>query len=277
MAKGFTTTRLFKGKEALLRQMVCEVRYLDGHLYLDHCGRLLRKLIQSSPEWIFGADPTPKGTAVFHLVAGVTLSFSMHGASLDLNKTGTDEFIDTDEAQRFAQLAEDTLGLVFDELEVQQWSRIGVRELYYFPCESKADAERWLKDLSIHSVSSTLAEAFSCTLDAVGFSALMEGEDCSYRIAVNGMERSAQVPFGDVNLTIRSSGLPKHQQETLAQTLKKQRQRQINSAFATVLDIDAFRINPVELDVAEFIRDCTSHNLERFRSAIPPGNGKKGR
>src|SRR5262249_22827808 len=160
-------------------------------------------LVQSSPEWIFGTDPTTKGTVVFHLVAGVTLNFSMHGASLDLNKTTTDDVIDPDEAQEFARLAEDALGLVFDELEVQQWSRIGVRELYYFPCESKADAEQWLKELGVHSVSPTLATAFDCTFDAVGFSAVLEGETCSYRIAVNGVERSAQVPFGDTHLTIR--------------------------------------------------------------------------
>lgn len=277
MVKEFTGTTLLNGKEPLRRQMVCEVRFLDGHLYLDHCGRLLKKLVKSSPDWILGTDPNPQGTTVFHLVDGVTLSFSLNGASLDLNKTATDDVVDQSEAQQFAQLAEDTLGLVFDELEVKEWSRIGFREHYYFPCESKTDAEEWLRQLGICSVSTTLAESFNCKLDAVGFSAVMDGEECSYRIALNGVERPAQVSIGDTNLSIRPSRLPENQKAALVRTLKKQRQRQINSAFAVALDIDAYRTDPVELEVAQFIHEGTNHNLKRFRSAIPIANGKKGK
>ena len=106
---------------------------------------------------------------------------------------------------------------------------------------------------------------------------MLDGDDCSYRVALNAIERSAQVPIGETMLTIRSSALPENQQNVLKETLKKQRQRQINAAFAAVVDIDAYRMDPVELDIGNFIQDCTSHNLERFRSAIPAANGKKGK
>ena len=277
MAKGFTTVHLIKGKEPLLRQMVCEVRFRDGHLYLDHCGRLLKKLIHSAPEWVVAAEPNPKGTVLFNLAEGISLSFSMNGASLDLDKSGTDELIEPSEAQQFAQMADETLGVVFDEFEVKEWSRFGFRELYYFPCDSRADTESWLSELKILSVSPTLADSFGGNLDATGYSLVIEGEDCSYRIALNGVERPAQVPVGDATLTVRSSGLPEQQKTALNKALKKQRQQQINAAFAAVLDIDAYRNDPTELDVADFIKECISSNLERFRNAIPAANGKKGK
>ena len=275
MAKGFTTYHLIKGKEPLLRRVVCEVRFRDGYLYLDHCGRLVKKLLQLSPEWVVAAEPVPRGTSVYHLVAGVALHFTSQGASLDLDKSSTDEVIDPTEIDQFVKLAEDALGLVFDELEVKEWTRIGFRELYYFPSDQKAETERWLNQLALFTVSPNLADSFKAKPDSMGLSVVLEGEDCCYRIALNGVERAAQVPIGDTTLTVRSSSLPKNQKAALQESLKKQRQRQINAAFSALLDIDSYRMDPVELDVSNFIRECVSHNLERFRSAIP--NGRKGK
>src|SRR3954454_24346305 len=105
MAKGFATAKLLKGQEPFLRRMVCEVRYQDGQLYLDRTGRLLKKLV-GDPSWVITPDPSAKGTTVFHMVDGLQLSFSLHAASLDLDRSNTDEIIDADEAQQFALKAE---------------------------------------------------------------------------------------------------------------------------------------------------------------------------
>lgn len=274
MAKAFTTYHLINGKEPLLRRIVCEVRYRDGYLYLDHCGRLLKKLIQS-PEWVVG-DAGTKGTTVFHMTTAAALSFSHQGASLQIDKSSVDEVIDTTEVEEYIALADQTLGFVFDELEVKEWSRIGYREHYYFPSDTKEETEAWLARLGAHTASAGLAGAFNARVDAAAFSVVLEGEDCSYRIGLTGIERSAQVPIGDNMLTIRSSGLPKKQKEALKAVLKKQRQRQVNSAFAAVLDMDAYCTDPIEPDVAGFIRVCNSNNLERFRS-VCAANGKKGK
>ncbi len=277
MAKGFTTYRAINGKEPLLRHMVCEVRCRDGHLYIDHCGRLLRKLLHSSPDWVVAADPNSNGTKVFHLSAGVTLNLSMQGASLELNKTATDECISAQESLQFAELADSSFGLIFDELEITEWSRIGFRELYYFPCETKADSEQWMRELGLVSLSASVATSFEGRVDSVGVAVVVEGEDCSFRIAINGIERPAQLPVGAATLTIRSSGLSAKQDEALNKTLLQKRQRQINAAFAAVVDIDAYRNDPIELDVAGFIQECTTKNLDRFRDSLSTPNGKKGR
>ena len=276
MAKAPTIVRLIKGKEPLLRRAVCEVRFRDGYLFLDQCGRLLKKLAESSPEWVVPNEATPTGANMFHLTTGCALTFSRQGASLDRNSTGVDEVIEPSDVEQFAKLAEDAFGLIFDELEVKEWSRIGYREQYYFACASKEEVEKWLSELGLLTVSPTLADSFTVRPGAIGLSLVLEGDDCSYRLALNGIERSAQVLMGETTLTVRSSALPENQRNVLKEKLKKQRQRQINVAFAAVLDIDAYRDDPAELDVGNFIRECTSNSLERFAAPFLRRTERKG-
>jgi hypothetical protein len=93
MSKPFTTLTLLKGKEPLLRHVTCEVRYDNGYLYLDHCGRLLKKLVGDQAEWVVAPNPTPQGTTVLNMLAGTTLGFNFRSASLTLDRTVDDEII----------------------------------------------------------------------------------------------------------------------------------------------------------------------------------------
>lgn len=275
MAKAFTTYKLLNGKEPLLGRMVCEVRFQDGQLYLDHCGRLLKKLMQTG-EWVV-LDPSPAGTSVYHLVEGYVLSFSMQAASLDLNRGTIGEEIKPDEVEGFINQTESVLGLVIDEVEAAEFDRLGFRQWYYFSCETKAEAENWLNELGLFSIPSKLSNAFQATPEALGVSLVMEGQDCHYRIALNGKERSAQVPVGDTSLSVRSSTVPTKQRKALIEALKKERQRQVNSRFMVEMDIDAYRPEPTELNLADFIRNCSAGNLEKFREATSKDNAKKGK
>jgi hypothetical protein len=76
MSKSFTTVNLLHGKEPILRHMTCEVRY-EGYLYLDHCGRLLKKLVGDGSEWIVAPNPTVQGTTAFNIVTGTSLVFNI--------------------------------------------------------------------------------------------------------------------------------------------------------------------------------------------------------
>ena len=59
--------------------------------------------------------------------------------------------------------------------------------------------------------------------------------------------------------------------------MKKKRQRQINSAFAVVLDIDAYLDEPAEPDLAGFVKEHSNTNLNMFRGALPKNSGKMAR
>jgi hypothetical protein len=276
MAKAFSTIKLLKGKEPFLRRVVSEVRFRDGQLYLDHTGRLLKKLVHD-PAWVVAPDPTPQGTTVFHMVDGLRLSFSMHSASLDLDWSNSDEVIDSEEADRYIARAEETLGFIVDELEVTEYERLGFRQWYYFSFDSKEETEQWLRDLRLFSFSPELAGSFNGTPESMGVFLILQGQECHYRLALNGIERSAQLPMGDTNLNVRVSALPEGQKTALLGALKQKRHRQINSSYAAVLDIDTYRNEPKELDLAQFLRDSLGGNLERFRNALPKEDGKKGK
>jgi hypothetical protein len=276
MAKAFSTVKLLKGKEPFLRRMVCEVRFQDGQLYLDHTGRLLKKLVRD-PSWVISPDPTTTGTTVFHMIEGLQLSFSLHSVSLDLDRSNSDEVIQSEEAVRYVARAEETLGFVADELEVTEFSRLGFRQWYYFSFDNKEETEQWLRDLRLFSFSPNLAACFDAAPEAMGVSLILQGQACHYRLALNGIERSAQLPMGDTSLNVRASAVSPKQKAVLIQALKKRRQRQINSSFAAVLDIDAYRKEPKELELGQFLRDCLEGNLDRFRNALPKDDGKKGK
>jgi hypothetical protein len=278
MARGFTTTKQIRGKEPLLRHLVCEVRYQDGQLYLDRCGRALRTLAKIAPDWVIATEPSVQGTTLYHLHDGLQLNFSRVGASLSLDKSSADEVINPEEQQEFFNQIELALGTILDELEVTEFSRVGYREYYYFPFDGKEESEKWLQELGIVTIAPGVYETFAAAPDALGIAIVMQGADCRYRIGLNGIERAAQVPVGDTLLNVRPSAAPKGQRQALLASLKKQRQRQINTAFAVVLDIDAFLLDPEgEVDVRTFVEEQAPHNLQRFREALPKEPPKKGK
>src|SRR5262249_10547495 len=148
------------GKEPLLRHMTCEVRYDDGYLYLDHCGRLLKKLVGDGTEWIVTPNPTAQRTTVFNLLDGTALGFNFQSASLTLDRTAADEVITAEEADVFVKQTGDMLEKIIDELEVTEFTRVGYREQYYFSFESKEESEKWIGELGLFSASENLLAAF---------------------------------------------------------------------------------------------------------------------
>src|SRR5579872_1204687 len=253
MAKAFTTVKLVKGKEPFLKRLTSEVRFQNGQLYLDHTGRLLKKLLRD-PAWVVSPDPTPQGTSVFHVVQGLRLSFSMHAANLDLDRSNSDDVIDYDEAERCIAKAEDTLGFIADELEVTEYERVGFRQWYYFSFDNKEATEQWLSELKLFSISEDITRSFDASPEAAGLSLVLQGQECHYRIVLNGIERSAQLPVGDTSLNVRASAVSNKQKEVLREALKQKRQKQINSLYAALLDIDTYRNRPKELDLSKFLK-----------------------
>jgi hypothetical protein len=278
MTKGFRTVLTIRGKEPMLRKVICEVRYADGHLYLDHCGRLLKSLVGEDPAWVVSPDPTPQGSSALNFRTGMQLGLSIHACSLTLDKTAADEVIDEDEVGTFAERTGAIFETVLDEFEVTQFSRLGYRETYYFPFENKEDSEQWLRDLGIFTVAPGLYDAFAARPDVASLAVVIEGEECRYRITLNGIEQAAQMPIGESVINVRARDLHEKQKKAFLESMKRKRQRQISSAFAVVLDIDTFLLDPPSVYIKEFVKRYSAENLQRFRAAVSPeerqGKGK---
>lgn len=275
MAKGFRTFETVAGQEAMLRRIVCEVRYGDGQLYLDHCGRLLRHLRRGGPEWVIAPEPSPASTTLHNLNTNTQLRFGHEAASLQLDLSSSDVVIGPEETVAFQAQLGSALCVVLDELEVAEFTRIGYREYYHFPFETKEASEEWLRGIGLVTVHPGLEEAFKATHDALGVAIVLQGETCRYRIGINGIERAAQVSVGDTTLTVKPSATPASQRKVLLNVLKQTRHRQIASTFATVVDVDAFLLDPAEPDVLAFVSEQARELLPRFKAALPQTNKKK--
>jgi hypothetical protein len=275
MAKAFRTVEMIRGKEAMLRHIICEARYSDGQLYLDHCGRLLRRLVGEMPEWVIAPEPTPQGTTLHNLITGTQLGFGRESASLSLDRSSTDEVIDAEEVTEFLRQVDTVLGMVLDELEVTAFRRIGYREYHHFSFDTKEDSERWIQELGLVAVSEGLFKAFKAKSEALGVAIVMESENCRHRIGLNGIERSVQVPVGDTILAVRASATHERQRQALLQALKQKRQRQISSTFAVILDMDAYLLDPVDPDLANFAREQSMGMLSLFKNAVATESPKR--
>jgi hypothetical protein len=164
---------------------------------------------------------------------------------------------------------------VIDELEVTELIRVGYREQYHFPFESKEESEKWISGLNLFSVSAGLLQAYKATPEALAGAVVVRGEECRYRIGVSGIERSAQIAVGDSSVVMQATAATKKHKRALLEAMKKQRHRQINPAFAVVLDIDAFLLEPPECDLGTFIGERNKTNLVMFRDAVAQ-SGQKG-
>jgi hypothetical protein len=154
---------------------------------------------------------------------------------------------------------------------------VGYRESISFACGSREESEGWLRELRLVSVAPGLSAAFGGAIDAAGVALVIVGETCRYRIALNGMERPAQIPFGEAALAVRASAVDKGQRRALLDALKQKRARQIDSAFSVVLDIDAYLVEPEEVDLRAFVQEHAEGNQKKFRDALGQDQPRKGK
>jgi hypothetical protein len=260
--------RLLKGKEPLLRQLIFELRYRHGFVYLDRCGKTLNRITREQPEWVIGNEVTPQGAPLYSMRNRCRFTFSSSKLDLTLDNTTADEPISEEERTEFVNSVGLFSAIIIDELGVNVFPRMGVRGLYYFAGQSKKESEDWLQSLQVFSVSPKLTSSFQAQLEAVGLSVVLTGQDCRFRIAFNGVETPAQLDMGGELLTVRASALPQDQRQVLLKQLSAQRRRTVNSGYAVVIDIDAYHEDPPSPDPREFADRQTAKFLDTLRTLL---------
>lgn len=262
--RGYQT---FSGKEPLRRQIVFELRYRHGFAYHDRCGTILNRVTRDLPDWLLIGDVNPLNAQLYNVRNRCRFNFSNSRLDLNLERSPGDQPIDDAAFSDFADQVDVMCRIIFDELALKEFTRIGFRTLYHFPCETKQESEDWLRLLDFFRVSDKLTGAFGAKLETAGLSAVLVAQDCRYRIAFNVVERAAEINIGSEILSVRPHQLPKGQREALLQQLKAQRIRDRNPEYAVVIDIDAYHEDPPSVDPADFV---TTHGrrLDTLRRAL---------
>ena len=159
--------------------------------------------------------------------------------------------------------------IVIDQLELKEFTRIGLRAWYLFRGQDKPEAETWLRNLGLYTISGNLETAFGGKIESVGMSVVLAGEDRKFRIAMNGVERGAQVDRGAEVIVIRSSSLSKNQDKYFKEQLRRKGSLRAMPEFASMIDVDAFQDDPISIDPRDFIETSLDQFMDRLWKAIP--------
>lgn len=262
-------TKLLNGKEPILQKIVFELRYRRGFSYLDKCGRTINAIIDDFPEWTTDpGNPNPQAASLISLANSCVLSIGTKKLDLSLEIPVGGESLAQDGVEKFADQADHSTAIVVDQLGLDQFDRIGCRLWYIFPCESQEESENWLTSLDCYSVNASLVEAFGSSTEALGVSIVITGEDRTYRVAFNGVQRTATVDLGRGILNVRVRDLDSDQQEMLRkQELTKARVRRA-SEFPAMVDVDAYVENPESPNPRDFVLSTYAEALQRLRKAV---------
>ena len=94
--------------------------------------------------------------------------------------------------------------LIINEIGITDFTRQGYRAVYLFPMDALEPSETWLLSLGAYSFSEPLVSAFGGKVEATSATITIYGSSARYRIAFEGVERLAQVDFGQGFLNVQA-------------------------------------------------------------------------
>jgi hypothetical protein len=264
-----TTTHLVNGVAPVLSKVVYELRYPNGYTYLDRCGRLINSIIQADPAWSAdAAAPSPQSASLISFRNSCVLNINTKKLDLVIEMPLTGDPLDGESIQAFAEQVDAVSIQTSELLGLEAFDRMGCRLWYLFPFDSSADCEAWLQSLNCFQISEAVIYAFGGTREAANFALVVSGEDCSYRLAVQGVERITEVDLGKDTMRLRPRDISKGQKELLLKQEKEKARIRRAGDYPALIDIDAYVDNPADPSGGDFVRKTFSESLERFRSAI---------
>ncbi|MGA2585338.1 MAG: hypothetical protein ABSG31_18875, partial [Tepidisphaeraceae bacterium] len=152
------------------------------------------------------------------------------------------------------------------------FSRMGCRTWHMFEANSAEEAWLILNSFRFFDVSNVLFTAFNGRLESASLAAIINGVDRKYRIALDSIERTAEIDLGDAVLNVPAHLLPstKRGQESERRTaiIAKSRRKK-HPPFAAFLDVDAFREEPASVESpAEFVLSSILSTEQGIRAAM---------
>jgi hypothetical protein len=261
--------KLINGKEPLLRHVVFELRYDYGFNYLDRCGKILNRISRDHGEWVIASQVSPQNANLYSMKNDCRFGFNALNCSLDIDRTNSASMIADEDINDFAIQCEEMTSVVIDELALTEFSRIGFRAWYYFPCNSKKESDMWIQELGIISLAPDLISTYGSELESISLAAVITGPDHRLRIGFESLETSAQLHPGPETINIKASKLRGGQRAFLREQLKARRRLEINAKHAATIDFDSFQEDPLSIDPRDFITHNFSLLMDRLYRAIP--------
>lgn len=247
------TQMRIKGKLSKLQKIVLEIRYFQGFVYLDKCGRTINEIIETYPEWIVKDSPNPQIAGLTSLVNGCQFHFSSHKMDFSLEQAIGGVEINIGELEHFIKQVQIISTLVAEILNLKNFSRIGVRTWNIFPASSETESKQWIRDLGLFNEQQNLIGSFDGSLDTVSLIVVIKGKDRNFRLEVSAVERQAQFDAGQDILSIKASAQPKNQRQILLQQMEAKRRLVANPEYASLVDVDVYQEYPQVINTQDFL------------------------
>lgn len=254
-------------RDLLLHRIVFEVRYADGSLYYDRCGRVIRRF-KKSTKWISERAVAIDRAVLRSMESGLQFTFGVDKLDSTLEQQQGGPELTPDVVDAFVAETADACELVQDELALEQLTRVGVRAWYFVPAGSTKEAETWMSSLGLFSLNPNLATAFGGDFEGSSATAVIKGEDCHYRIALASGERTHQHSHWLSMIVNDPKALHSDQRKLYREKARIEHLKTHNPEFVAILDIDAYVEDPVECDARYYIQKHVGEFITKLRASI---------
>jgi len=249
-----------------LHRVIFEIRYNHGYTYLDRCGKTVNSILQSMPEWILKSEQiSPQNAPLVSTANQCTFNFSSNKMRFSIEQPANAQ-INSSEIERFVEQVDSVSSIVIEHLSLKEFTRIGTRIFYLFPFQDQTEVERWIADLGVFSLSDRFLSAFGGPVENAGVSLVIPGQERTYRICLNGVEKLAQIDFGSEILSLKTTAMSKEQKRTFKQRQPERTYSQPH--FAAMIDIDAYLEDPRQIDPKDFVSSSITDSARRLEAAI---------
>ena len=220
---------------AVVHQVVLEVRYNYGYTYFDRCGITINDLIRHHAGWSVDQASPSSGT-IRNGELGASLTFSAEKAVVSFQQSPTvPELPKPDEMARISAAFSTT---VLQNLGIEDVTRAGVRVWQLYGCESLAAAKAAVKDLGFVDLA-RLAQVGLTDLDEVSFTVRANRGGLRSRVVVSSAEQTISVdPTTVKQAASEPSKQSRAQHEALIAKLKAKRAVAHYPHYSMLVDID---------------------------------------
>jgi len=237
----------------VLHRLVFELRYDYGYTYLDRAGATINDILKGHPGWV-NPQVNPQGGVLRNLDHEMLFNFGSR--KLDLSQTQSAKIAELAPIEEFARLAKELTATVVEWLELGDFTRMGFRAWRLYEMGSSDEAKKAVIGLGV--LSADLIEKMELgSASEVSWSAVVETNDVTTRIAVSAIEQNIEVDPATLKAALDVPHMhDRNQKKILADRVKAKRRVANYPQFAVLVDMDHFVQDPPRPEggsIAEFI------------------------
>lgn len=224
-------------------KIIFELRYAQGHRYLDRCGETFVEIENRAPGWI-PQEVSPSRGALVHLDKEILFSFNSY--KLD---AAQDHPKDTKEFREQIALLTD---IVCKNLGISTFVRIGLRLFFLYPAASMEEAEEMVRQSKVATPNPKIVQIFGSVPQAQKHIFIFQNEQVGRRIEIGALRREEGRLVPEL-LSVEPRNLPKGQREALTKKLLETKRYSEDPRFSLQVDIDNYENDPEAFSVPSFI------------------------